>query len=302
MKYCATLHSDKVDLGEEFVSGAGIATSARAAEAAGFDAVYVTEHPFPNDEWLAAEGHHALDPFVTLAVAAAATTKLRVLSYLCVVPYHNPYVLAKTALTVDVLSGGRFVFGCGAGYLEPEFAAVEAAFGDRNERFDAAITTMKDVWTRDSVPVAASGVTHTMRPRPVHQPHPPIWLGGNSRRAQRRAVELGDGWIPFPNPPGQAAVHRTPELYTVKQFAARMEELHELETRIGRTLPDVLFPPVEVDFYGTDGFDADAFRQVMAEYEALGVTMTVVHIPAGSRQEYRDLVATFGADMIATSR
>ena len=103
---CASLHSDQVDSGDEFAAGAGIAASApAAAEAAGFDAVYVTEHPIPNDSWLAEEGHHAVDPFVTLAVAAA-TSSLRVLTYLCVVPYHNPYVLAKTALTVDVLLRG----------------------------------------------------------------------------------------------------------------------------------------------------------------------------------------------------
>jgi probable F420-dependent oxidoreductase len=301
MKFCASLHSDQVDSGDEFVSGAGIAASARAAEAAGFDAVYVTEHPIPNDSWLAEEGHHALDPFVTLAVAAAATSSLRVLTYLCVVPYHNPFVLAKTALTVDVLSGGRFVFGGGAGYLQPEFAAVGASFDDRNDRFDAAITTMKEVWSRDSVPISASGVTHTMRPRPVHQPHPPLWLGGNSRRALRRAVELGDGWIPFLHPPGLEARHRTPELWTVKQLAFRFDELHELEATTGRKLQDVLFSPVEeVGYYGTSAFDPDAFRQVVQEYESLGVTMTLVYIPAGTRDEYCDLLASFGAEMIGS--
>ena len=91
MKFCATLHSDKVDLGEEFVSGAGVATVARAAEDAGFDTVFVTEHPIPSDTYLANGGHHALDPFVTLAVAAAATTRLRVLTHLSVIPYHKQY-------------------------------------------------------------------------------------------------------------------------------------------------------------------------------------------------------------------
>src|SRR3954466_2118433 len=132
MQFCVSLQTDHVDLGDEFASGAGVAAVAQAAEAAGIDAVFVTEHPFPEDAWMASGGHHALDPFVTLAVAAAATTRLRVLTNLCVVPYHNPYVLAKTALTVDVLSGGRLILGCGAGYLEPEFAAVGSEFADRN--------------------------------------------------------------------------------------------------------------------------------------------------------------------------
>jgi probable F420-dependent oxidoreductase len=298
VKFCATLHSDALDLGDEFVSGAGISAAARAAESAGFDAVYVTEHPFPDDGWLGTGGHHALDPFVTLAVAAAATSRLRVMTHLCVVPYHNPYVLAKSVLTLDVLSGGRVIFGCGAGYLEPEFAAVGTRFEDRNDRFEAAILAMKEAWTRDSVAVAASGTTHTMRPRPVQKPHPPIWMGGNSRRAMRRAVELGDGWDPFANSAGRAAMNKTPALDTVEQLALRFDELHELEAQVGRRVKDVMFSPVGVGSYGTESWDAAAFRQVIDNYESIGVTMTLVYIPARSRNEYCDLLASFGADML----
>ncbi len=301
MKYCATLHSDRTDLGDEFVSGAGIAATAGAAESAGFDAVFVTEHPFPNDQWLGTGGHHALDPFVTLAVAGAATSRLGLMTHLCVVPYHNPYVLAKTVLTLDVLSGGRVIFGCGAGYLEPEFAAVGASFADRNERFEAAIVAMKEAWTRDSVEVGASGTTHTMRPRPVQRPHPPIWMGGNSRRAMRRAVKLGDGWDPFANPASRAAVNRTPGLDTVEKLAWRLEELHEIEAEVGRTVKDVMFSPLGVGTYGSDTWDEAAFHQIIDIYDSLGVTTTLVHIPARSRREYCDRVASFGADVLQRS-
>ena len=266
MKFCATLHSDKVDLGEEFVSGAGVAAVARAAEDAGFDTVFVTEHPIPSDTYLANGGHHALDPFVTLAVAAAATTRLRVLTHLCVVPYHNPYVLAKTVLSVDVLSGGRFIFGCGAGYQEPEFAVVGTSFADRNERFERAIAAMKEAWSANSVLVAESGTTHTMRPRPVQQPYPPIWIGGNSRQAIRRAVELGDGWMPFPNPPSRASFNRTPQLDTLNAFKMRVAHLRETETELGRKLPDLMLTrgsrPLR---HGP--MDPVAFRQLIDQYE-----------------------------------
>lgn len=298
MQYCVSLQTDHVDLGDEFASGAGVAAVARAAEAAGFDAVFVTEHPFPEDGWMASGGHHALDPFVTLAVAAAATTRLRVLTNLCVVPYHDPYLLAKTALTLDVLSGGRLLLGCGAGYLEPEFAAVGASFADRNDRFDAALVAMQAAWTGEPVAVAASGSTHTMRPLPVQRPHPPLWIGGNSRRALRRAVELGDGWMPFPNPASHAARRRTPELVTVAQLAGRLDEAHELEAACGRTLRDVMFTPVGVDGYGTAGWDATAFRQVVDELAAVGVTMCAVHIAAAGRDEYCERLAGFGAEVI----
>jgi probable F420-dependent oxidoreductase len=299
VRYCVSLQTDQVGAGEEFVSGAGVAAVARAAEAAGFDAVFVTEHPFPENQWLASGGHHALDPFVTLAIAAAATTRLRLLTNLCVVPYHNPFVLAKTVVTLDVLSGGRLILGCGAGYLEPEFAALGQTFNDRNERFDAALVAMKAAWTGAPVHVEASGARHTMLPRPVQTPHPPLWVGGNSRRALRRAVEHGDGWMPFPNPASHAARRHTPELITVEQLAARLEEVRELEATTGRRLRDVMFSPVGVDGYGTSGWDPVAFRQVVEEYAAIGVTMCAVHIPARSRAEYCELLAGFGAEMLA---
>ena len=158
---------------------------------------------------------------------------------------------------------------------------------------------MKAAWTEDGVPVAASGSKHTMKPRPVQQPHPPIWIGGNSRRALRRAVELGDGWMPFPNPAATAARRKTPELITIEQLAARLDEAHELEASTGRTLRDVMFSPIGVDGYGTPGWDLAAFRQVVDEFAGIGVTMLAVHIAANSRAEYCDLIAGFGAEVLA---
>ena len=296
MRYCVSLQTDQVAKGDEFASGAAIAEVARAAEAAGFDAVFVTEHPFPENEWLSTGGHHALDPFVALGAAAAATTRLRVLTNLCVVPYRNPFLLAKAAATLDVVSAGRLILGCGAGYLEAEFAALDQNFGDRNERFDAAITAMKAAWTGEPVDVA--GRAHTMLPRPVQSPHPPIWIGGNSRRAMRRAVELADGWMPFPNPAESAARRKTPELSTIEQLAARLTEVHEHEAATGRTLSDVMFSPVGVDVYGARSWDTEQFRDVAGRMEELGVSMLAVHIPAPSRAEYCDLLAGFGSELI----
>jgi probable F420-dependent oxidoreductase len=300
MRFCASLNTDKVDLGEEFVSGAGVATVARALEDAGFDAAFVTEHPFPDDGYLGYLGHHALDPFVTLATAAAATTRLRIMTHICVVPYHNPYVLAKSVATLDAMSGGRVILGCGTGYMATEFAAVGAPFEDRNERFDAAIVAMKQAWSGEPVHVEASGTTHTMRPVPVQRPHPPIWIGGNSRRALRRAVELGDGWDGFANPPERAAYNRTPELDTLDRLEHLLDDLRELEQEHRRSVRDIAFSLIGVGSYGTDAWDAAAFREVIGEYEKLGVTMTLVNIPARSREEYCELVRGFGADVLST--
>jgi len=298
VRFCAALHTDRVDLGEEFVSGEGVATVAQALEDAGFDAAFVTEHPFPDDGYLGYLGHHALDPFVTLATVAAATTRLRMMTHICVVPYHNPYVLAKSVATLDVLSGGRVILGCGAGYMATEFAAVGAPFEDRNERFDAAIGAMKQAWSGESVRVEGSGATHTMRPMPVQRPHPPIWIGGNSRRALRRAVELGDGWDGFANTAERAAYNRTPELDTLDRLKRLLDDLHEYEHENGRTVRDIAFSLLGLEPYGTKGWDAAAFRETIAEYEKLGVTMTLVNIPARSRDEYCDLVTSFGSELL----
>jgi probable F420-dependent oxidoreductase len=301
VRYCISLQTDHVGQGTEFVSGAGVAAVARAAEAAGFDAVFVTEHPFPEDRWMASGGHHALDPFVALSFAAAATTRLRVLTDLCVVPYHQPYLLAKAVVSLDALSAGRLILGCGAGYLEPEFAALDRSFDDRNDRFDDAIRAMKAAWTGTSVAVPASGASHTMLPRPVQQPHPPIWIGGNSTRAIRRAIELGDGWMPFPNPAKLAARRKTPPLETADDLARRLDLARELAGSLGRPLfRDVMFAPVGVDSFRHTGWNVDAFRKRVDELEQIGVTMLSVHFPSESRSEYVDRIAAFGAEVLSS--
>ncbi len=132
MKVSLGLPTHRVDLGGELVGGAAVTEVARAAEASGFDAVFVTDHPFPGDSWLSHGGHHTLDPLITLAVVAANTTRLRLHTNLMILAYRNPFISAKAVATLDVLSGGRVVLGVGAGYLEPEFAALGVDFSERN--------------------------------------------------------------------------------------------------------------------------------------------------------------------------
>ena len=103
-----------------------VAEVAAAVEAAGFDGLAFTEHPAPRATWLAAGGHQTLDPFVALAVAAAVTTRLRLVTYLCVVPYRNPLLLAKAAASVDKVSNGRFVLGTGTGYTRRTTSATRS--------------------------------------------------------------------------------------------------------------------------------------------------------------------------------
>src|SRR5262245_40989629 len=202
MQYSVSLPVERIDRASEFVTQTAIADIAKAAEDAGFAACFVTDHPFPPHRWLHGGGHHALDPFVALSFAAAATTRLRLQTHILVLPYRNPFLTAKAVLSLDVLSGGRVTLGVAAGYLRGEFAALGASFDERQEVSDETIRAMKLAWAGDDVRFEGRGFRaagSSMGFRPVQQPHPPIWVGGNSRAAIRRAVELGDGWVPFPN-------------------------------------------------------------------------------------------------------
>ncbi len=235
------LPTERVDRAEEFVTADAIAEMAKAAEDAGFDAVFVTDHPFPDDEWLTAGGHHALDPLVALAFAAAATTTIRLHTNLFVLAYRNPFLAAKGIATLDHLSNGRVILGVGAGYLAPEFAALGVDFAERNDLTDEAIVMMKRAWTEAGVDARGrhfdASAGHTMLPRPVQQPHPPIWIGGNSRRAIRRAVELADGWMPMPNPAKYAERRRSPKLESLDDIRAGIAYAKQHAASVGRTAP-----------------------------------------------------------------
>lgn len=111
-----------------------------AAEQLGFQGVCLDEHPAPVEPWISGpSGHHCLDPFVALAMIAGCTSKLRLLTYLTVLAYRNPFVFTKAATTLDVVSDGRAIIGVGVGYLRGEFDAVGADFEERNALFEESL-------------------------------------------------------------------------------------------------------------------------------------------------------------------
>jgi probable F420-dependent oxidoreductase len=306
MRFSLGLPTDRVDKGAEFGSGAAVMELARAAEQLGFDAVFVTEHPIPEKHWMDSGGHHALDPFVALAFAAAATTRLRLLTNLCVVPYRNPFLLAKSVASLDALSGGRLVLGAGAGYLEAEFRALGVPFDERNERFDEAIGVMRKVWSGELVNESGRGWearNHFALPRPAQRPGPPIWIGGNSRRAVRRAVELADGWMPFPNPAKSVGRRHTPALVGLEDLRARIAYLREHAQRVGRTAPvEIVYMPVAGGTVGAPSFDAAALRDHIAAQSALGVTQLSVGVPGESRAEWRRNAESYAKQVLSANR
>ena len=299
MRFTIGLPTDHVSRAEEFVTGEAVMECARTAEAAGFDACFVTDHPAPDAKWLAGGGHHALDPFVALSFAAAATTHLRVQTHILVLPYRNPLLTAKAVLTLDVLSGGRVILGVAPGYLKPEFAALGVDFDERNELTDEAIDVMRRVWTDGEIETVGRNFRTrgtVMRPPPVQQPHPPIWIGGNSTAAIRRAAERGEGWVPFPNPANVSSSVRTPPLSNLDELGRRARILREHAASIGRTAPiDICFSPF------AEG--EQATLDELGILEALGVTWAVLHIPkVTTRAAWTDAVRHLGDAVVAPYR
>jgi len=289
-----------VEEGAELLSAAAVAELARAAEAAGFDAVSVTDHPAPPARWVAAGGHHSLDPFVALSFAAAATERLRLLTHVLVLPYRHPLLAAKAAATLDLLSGGRLILGVAAGYLEAEFAALGADFAGRNDAADEAIRAMRSAWSGEPFEVAGPGATgrrHVQRPAPLQRPGPPIWVGGNSRRAIRRAVELGDGWVPFPAPTRLAGHVRTAAMETPADLRAGIAYAREHARAIGRTAPlEICFVPFAFAM-GAAPAAPDPVRLAddAATLAEAGVTWLLFPLAAASRRAWCDAVAALGA-------
>lgn len=307
MRFILGLPTDDVHNVKEFGTAAAIGEMARQAEDLGFHAVYVTDHPAPTEKYIAGGGHHGQEPSVVLATAAAVTTRLRLMTNLYVVAYRNPFIAAKAIATLDSISGGRVIMGTGAGYLEPEFSALGIDFSRRNDILDENLRLMKQVWSGE--PVTASGpgweADGTVSlPLPVQRPHPPIWIGGNSPRARRRAVELADGWIPMPAPRKFASYVRSTAMENMDDLRSALTYVREHAEKVGRSEPlDFMFGPFTAN-YGQTGFDLEEYVDGVQELEACGVGHAGVQFgypgrgEIETRKRYLELAEGFAKDVI----
>ncbi len=253
---------------------------ARVAEAAGWYGLAFTEHPAPGVRWLEAGGHQSLDPFVALSFAAAVTRDLRLLTYLSVAPYRNPCLLAKTAATVDVLSGGRLVLGLGTGYLRSEFRALGVDFDQRNAALDETLDVLGPFWSGE--PFDHEGRDFTCRgtiglPRPAQQPIP-VWLGGNATRTLRRVAERAQGWMPLVGPAELFPTVRSPAISGIDDLAARVavladlagDRFDELEVVVAYNDASLVDPT----------HDVERHRDQLGRLTEIGATAVVVGWPA----------------------
>jgi probable F420-dependent oxidoreductase len=201
MRYVLALPIRRQDDDSSFSDPSVIRDMVVRAEELGFWGVTAPDHVVAPDEWAkAGGGEQWFDPFVLLSFLGDATTHIRLITHVIVVPYRSPFAVAKAIASLDRLSGGRAVFGAGSGYLEREFEILGVPFADRGERTDEAIRAITTSWTQERPEFSGRffSISHAVvAPRPLQRPRPPIWIGGNSMRAVRRAVELGDCWTPF---------------------------------------------------------------------------------------------------------
>lgn len=303
MRFSYGLPTHRMDRPSEFLEDGAVGELAAAAERAGFGAVHTTDHPFPPDDWVRRGGHHALDPFVALSFAAAATTTVRLHTHLLVAPYRNPFLAAKSIATLDVLSGGRTIVGLGAGYLESEFEALGVPFPQRNQRVDEAISAMRSAWTGTATNFEGRffrAVGNAMLPQPSQRPHPPLWIGGNSHRAIRRAVTLGDGWCPFPAPARLAAHIRTVPMDTTEMLAQAIEYARGVAAEVGRQAPLTLcFIPEGISMGVDRSVDVDRVLHSTGELAALGVDWVTVALAGETRDAQLAAIESFGRDVIA---
>jgi probable F420-dependent oxidoreductase len=304
MKFTVTHPMHSHPYNPELVTGTGIATVAAAAEAAGFDGFGFTDHPAPTQRWLESGGHDALDPFVAMGFAAAHTSTLRLIPNIVVLPYRNPFVVAKSGATLDLISDGRFTLGVGVGYLKREFAALGVDFDERGDLFDEALEVIRGIWTTDDFSYegrhfTANGIT--AHPRPVSDPHPPIWIGGNTAAARRRVTTHGDGWCPFPAPAMLAQTARTAEMNS-ESLGGGIDDLRRRLETAGRdpSAIDISFTNAEGGSPGDDAFNADAYLSGVEKLAALGVTWLQVGLPGDGLAHLLETIERFGKMVIDT--
>ncbi|WP_425004917.1 LLM class F420-dependent oxidoreductase [Mycolicibacterium sp. S3B2] len=304
MKFAITHPMHSHPYNPELVTGAGIAEVAAAAETAGFDGFGFTDHPAPSRRWLESGGHDALDPFVAMGFAAAHTTTLRLIPNIVVLPYRNPFLVAKAGATLDLVSGGRFTLAVGVGYLKREFAALGVDFDDRAALFEESLQVIRDIWTSDDVTIGGEHFTAkgiTAHPRPVSVPHPPIWIGGNTAAARTRVAAHGQGWCPFRAPAMLAQTARTAALESLADLSAGIGDLRRRLDEAGRdpSTVDVTFTNHAGGTPGADDFDADAYVEGLTQLTDLGVTWVQVGVPGDSLAHALEAIDQFGADVIA---
>ena len=253
---------------------------ARLAEERGFESLWFPEHthipvsratPYPGGGDLPDEYRRIYDPFLALTAAAAATERLLVGTGICLIVERDPITTAKEVATLDRLSGGRLLFGVGAGWNREEMENRGTDPGRRFSLMRERIDAMKEIWTSEEAAYHGKHVDFDpifSWPKPVQSPHPPILIGGNSDGALDRVVALADEWIPNPET-------------RLGALGARISELQRRGAEAGRERIGVTFYAVKPE------------RDALARYEEAGVDRGVLYLPQGTRETLEPVLDRF---------
>jgi probable F420-dependent oxidoreductase len=228
-------------LGFEATPKAIIAAAVKA-EALGFDAVFVNDHIIVDNAPRSAPWTNTYDPFVALSFIAANTTRIDLGISVLIVPYRNPVATAKMLATLDRMSGGRLIAGVGVGWNEAEFQALGVPFHERGARTTEYLRIWQACWAPGTVSFDGRFFAFAdmhVSPKPSRQPHPPIWVGGMSDAALRRAAAFAEVWQPTPMP--------------VAELTERQTFLRQACDRIGRQNPPETRMSFRVEFSAITG-------------------------------------------------
>lgn len=282
----------------DMASPANLRTLAQRAESLGFDSAWVSDHiilPRSVDSFYpyAADGvatfrpdEDYYEPLAALNFLAGCTQKIRLGTHVLILPYRNPVLTAKMISTLDVLSEGRFILGAGVGWMEEEFKALGLdTFAQRGAVTDEYIQLFKELWTKDNpefqgehYQLSESG----FQPKPVQKPHPPIWIGGHTNPAIRRAAKYGDGWMPIGL--------RPPAILEPEELAEKIARLRRLTVQAGRPEDAVsLCFSTGVTFDDSPGATrrmmsgrAEQIAADLRQYQDLGIRNFILNFPGDS--------------------
>ena len=251
-----------------------VAAIAQKAEEVGVEAFWLPEHPGvpvhtsstyggTPDGSIPAFMSDMGDPFIGLAVASATTSKIMLGTSICLVPEHNPLVQAKQIAALDFHSGGRFIFGIGAGWLREETEIMGGDFDHRWTQTRESVEAMKELWTKDEAEYHGRYYDFPpvkVFPKPAQKPHPPVFLGGAAQNVFKRVVGWGNGWMP---------TRATPE--QVKAGRASLDELADAAGRDPKSIEILVFGATDLE-------------QIKRMEEA-GATMATVSLPSSAPGE-----------------
>jgi probable F420-dependent oxidoreductase len=250
--------------------GMDVRELAEALEPRGFESLFFCEHthipvsrrtPFPSGGELPKRYKHTHDPFVGLSFAAAATRKLLLGTGVCLVTQRDPIVTAKNVASLDRLSGGRFIFGIGAGWNAEEMENHGTNYATRFALMRERVLAMKEIWTKEEAAFHGKFVNFDpvwCYPKPLQRPHPPILLGGETDHTLRRVIEYCDGWLPRFRPD-----------FDANEQVARLRRAAEAAGRDFATLSITVFRP-PADAATLAGFREAGIERVLLEIPDLG--------------------------------